>query len=563
VLNLLNIGGTMKNKEPGPAVQKAFDFVKDNLAEGTWQMGERLPATRNLSAQAGVSNFTMIKAVSLLKSQGLVSGFERGNLRAGDGKGTHQQQNVENELWEIKRTALEQDILTGKYAKQGKMPSFKELQIRYGACYRTMRKILRAMLADGVLRLRGKTLELQRSLGQHYSPRVVFITYHHIRLLPRSALNQGQYRVLDLLEQECNQREIAMEIVEIASYSSQEIRRAASDASKAEPVLGFILDLWWYPNEEFQRSHIDLLTRLAALKKPIAILDEVGTFSLPMQFTSNPLIQVFRIEGKKAGSRVARLLLGLGHRSVAYISLNHGGLWSKQRHDGIVEQYQKAGLSQGVRTVMKKTNGISRESALALSDLSEKVIRRILAAGQQTDDTNELYRAYLQYKKSFSPDQFTRDEIRVINDELIILNDLVNRNAGKELFDRICFEVFNDIAKQFIAKPRFELFEQALTFPDITAWICESDGLALMALSFLRDRNIPVPRELSVVGFDNQPVDALESRLTTVDFNASGFINRMLNFILRPPRPRGQYQHQAIEVESIIMQRETVAKPET
>ena len=57
--------------------------------------------------------------------------------------------------------------------------------------------------------------------------------------------------------------------------------------------------------------------------------------------------------------------------------------------------------------------------------------------------------------------------------------------------------------------------------------------------------------------FDNEPVKAIEQRLTTLDFNAAGFIHRMLNFIARPPRTRGPYQHRPIEVEGIVMIRDT------
>ena len=71
---------------------------------------------------------------------------------------------------------------------------------------------------------------------------------------------------------------------------------------------------------------------------------------------------------------------------------------------------------------------------------------------------------------------------------------------------------------------------------------------------------IPVPESVSVVGFDNEPVQAFAARLTSYDFNAAGFIHRMLDFIARPPMPRGPYRHVPIEVEGIVMQRGTTAE---
>jgi LacI family transcriptional regulator len=101
------------------------------------------------------------------------------------------------------------------------------------------------------------------------------------------------------------------------------------------------------------------------------------------------------------------------------------------------------------------------------------------------------------------------------------------------------------------------LFEQALALRDATAWICVNDRLALIALSFLREHGIAVPKEISIVGFDNLPVETFDRRLTSYDFNASGFVHRMLNFIARPPRPRGRYLHDPIEVEGTVMVRDT------
>jgi DNA-binding LacI/PurR family transcriptional regulator len=105
------------------------------------------------------------------------------------------------------------------------------------------------------------------------------------------------------------------------------------------------------------------------------------------------------------------------------------------------------------------------------------------------------------------------------------------------------------------------LFEKALAFKDATAWICANDSHAISAIAFLRKRNIRIPGDLSVVGFDNSPVDALENRLTSLDFNALGFILRILNFITRPPRPRGAFRHVPIEVEGVIIERGSAGQP--
>src|SRR5512140_2115461 len=102
----------LKSVKPGPSVQKAFDFVKHNLDHAIWQTGERLPSTPRLAQSAGVSPVTMLKALALLKSRGLINGLQRSRFKAGGSvKGTAPQADPDSAAWMIKRTALEKDVL--------------------------------------------------------------------------------------------------------------------------------------------------------------------------------------------------------------------------------------------------------------------------------------------------------------------------------------------------------------------------------------------------------------------------------------------------------------------
>jgi DNA-binding GntR family transcriptional regulator len=184
----------MNPVKQGPAVQKAYDFVRKNLDRAVWQAGERLPSTLRLAHDADVSPVTMIKALSLLKSQDIISVLQRSRFRAGGSvKGTTPWAAPDPQAWILKRTALEKDILAGVYAHQRVLPSIKELKNRYGTGFRTMRKILRSLVQDNVVKLRNKNFELQRVPDQTFSQRIVFITYQ-IQEIPRSALNRANIR---------------------------------------------------------------------------------------------------------------------------------------------------------------------------------------------------------------------------------------------------------------------------------------------------------------------------------------------------------------------------------
>jgi LacI family transcriptional regulator len=65
----------------------------------------------------------------------------------------------------------------------------------------------------------------------------------------------------------------------------------------------------------------------------------------------------------------------------------------------------------------------------------------------------------------------------------------------------------------------FEAFERMFdVYPDVTAVVCGSDALALGVYLAAGERGIRIPADLSVVGFDNQPLisHALRPALTTV-----------------------------------------------
>jgi DNA-binding FadR family transcriptional regulator len=552
----------MDRVETSPAVRKAYDFLKGNLDRGAWQPGMALPSTRTLERIIGVSRNSILPAVARLTSEGRIHTMRRGRIRAGsESTATVLPPDHAKAVWRLKRAALEKDMLSGVFAQQGRLPSLKELQIRYGTCFVTMRKIMRSLVDDGVVRLRKRAYERIIVARHPFHRRIVFVTF--ATSLPRiSALNQGQYRVLDLLEQECIRRELTLDIVEVDFDNSIESRKAIDGPAINAPALGYVLDLWWYQSEEFRRSHVDLIARVSALRRPLAILDEIGDFGLPAPFTTNPLIQVFRIEGKKAGARMARLLIGMGHQSIAYLSPVHEHFWSRQRLDGVLEQYAASGCEDGVAIVVDEKIEITHEHSLAVSGFSDRLIRKILGLGRSAEQANEMYRAFVRFNQTFSPTQWNKEDIREIRNDLGIIRDLEKRKPSMKLFERVNHEVFADIGIIMALRTCTPLFERALAHREATAWICASDRIALTALTFLQNRNKAVPRDLSIVGFDNQPEEAAKHRLATFDFNAHGFVHRMLNYIARPPRPRGPYHHVPIEVEGVVMQRGTAAPQE-
>jgi DNA-binding LacI/PurR family transcriptional regulator len=179
------------------------------------------------------------------------------------------------------------------------------------------------------------------------------------------------------------------------------------------------------------------------------------------------------------------------------------------------------------------------------------------------NEAQALIQSVEQLRKNHPEKSFDPAEINGLRRDMAILEDAVKRRNEKDFL----IEVYQAVIKRanmrvhpFFFEP---MFEKALSRRDVTAWICENDIVAFAAISFLNKRNIEIPRDISVAGFDNLPMETLEYRLTSFDFNAPGFMYRMVDFILRPSRAFAHYRHFPIEIEGIIMDRETTGRART
>jgi DNA-binding LacI/PurR family transcriptional regulator len=181
----------------------------------------------------------------------------------------------------------------------------------------------------------------------------------------------------------------------------------------------------------------------------------------------------------------------------------------------------------------------------------------MIAVGRTSSQAEDEFRRVKQFVESGGISESSPEDALFIRKNYAGIADLAYRDMDKGLFDAM---VGSAIARtgSWLTRAAVEpLIDQVLSRPDITACVFASDEMALMGLSCLREKRVAVPGRLSVAAFDNDPIKAPGQRLTSFDFNASGFIHRMLNFIARPPRFKRGHVHKTIEVEGIVMQRDT------
>jgi DNA-binding LacI/PurR family transcriptional regulator/DNA-binding transcriptional regulator YhcF (GntR family) len=508
---------------------------------------------------ASVSKNTMLKAIELLAQKGLVSASERFRVRAGSGEGPKLPPSEIRLHRQRVRAIFERDLLSGLFGFGGSLPSVKELQARYGVSFSTMKLIMTEMVSDGLLEPYGRGYRYPEIHHTAFRPKIVFVTLQG-HLAQISALNSEHNRITNLFESEIKRRGIFMEIIEVDFFDTAATRRAFSNLTGSDSIVGYILDVWWYGGERYRDGYLSVLNRCIALKKPVAILDELGEFELPVQHAKNPQAQVYTIESRGSGSRMARFLIELGHRNGVYLSPFQDTVWSRERYAGIVEQFSRIGRGNGVHLVADQT-GDSLLYMLMMSGLTEKEIYRVIAMGRTPAQSESLKAQWQSFAKRSAPHLLDRpDDQLELRESLRSLPGLMRSNLREEVLARLCSEAIDIGADCFAQLSLKRSFVRALAMRDVTVWICANDSIAFEALAFLRANKIRVPHDISVVGFDNLPARSLEHRLTTFDFNAMGFVQQMLGTILRPPRTRASYRHETKVVEGLVIERETTAR---
>jgi DNA-binding LacI/PurR family transcriptional regulator len=103
------------------------------------------------------------------------------------------------------------------------------------------------------------------------------------------------------------------------------------------------------------------------------------------------------------------------------------------------------------------------------------------------------------------------------------------------------------------------LFREALKRPDISAWVCSTDGVALGAFDFLSKKGVDIPGRISITGFDNTP-EALSQRIASYDFDTRNVMRTILDFLHRPASQKRKPDPGPEEIEGFIIERESLGK---
>jgi DNA-binding LacI/PurR family transcriptional regulator len=268
----------------------------------------------------------------------------------------------------------------------------------------------------------------------------------------------------------------------------------------------------------------EVLTELTTLKKPVAVLDVVGGWNIPILSFANRFLQFFTVTTSLQPARqVAKYLLSHGHTRIAYISPFHKALWSKKRLQGVNQIYKDAGYPNGVVSLCLDRYAYQWDYLQHL---------------EKQEDIHAFIEEYGKWKHYAHSKLFRKFG----NISYSISKYLTQQNcASGEIYEKMT-----------------PLFKNALNDTGITAWLMANDYAGTLAIDYLKEQKVKIPEDVSVIAFDNT-IDAMEYQLTSYDFNNNGIVNLMLRYILSPSSLPVEERSKVKEVDGMLVERLSVA----
>jgi DNA-binding GntR family transcriptional regulator/DNA-binding LacI/PurR family transcriptional regulator len=511
------------------SIDTAFQMIRHRLESGGWPHGSRLPSLANLAGLCTVSKTTMWHALGRLKKDGMVHTRKGGAIIAGPGGCTNPEPAKPLLLWERTRERIVRDIFTGTYVDNEYLPITK-MALEYGTTFRTMRKALSALVAEGVLRGQGRRYALTRGRAHTLRQRIVFIaeseSSHALTLSePRTAAAAEGFE----------QAAVEMEFDGISEQfnprNAQCLIEIKSDLSKYGTAGGYIINFWNPWNEVLVRRWLDLFFFLAGMKTCVLVLDQAGNFSFPPDLLSNPGFRVLRIAGESAGEAVGRLLYKQGYRHPAYFSPFYLNGWAQERYRGLYRVWKQAAPAVVDLFALDETAD-QHEFEMALLQLDGPGIRAFFKYRFSNEQTASwalkipaVRKWELTRRLAGSPAACT------IGPVAKVLAGIPDSKIDRDIFSRLQETILIKSGGKALSEYLQPLFARALRLSSADAWVASDDQTAGAATVFLRESGKRVPEDIAVVGFDNFR-ESREQQVSAYDFNIQGMVRRALRLIM-------------------------------
>lgn len=505
-----------------PALTEAVAFLRACLAQARESGQPRLASIRELARQAYVSPVTMWKAVALLKDEGEIAACPGRGIRATGTSPTHAYRPYQSsrERWRQVVARIQADI-EGGVGYEGVLPPMKALGERYGVCQRTLRKAVRELVSAGRLCVHRKRLRVVTTAHVDRVPTVILLCRGRVE---RMKLNPDSVDDLRALQRACRTKRLRLRVVFHAFHGRELGPVHAADRrylETADPrsVWGWML--WTRGFDE--GAYPVLFGAMSRFDGPVSVVNHTGADLSPYASVLGRRLRVFAATSdRSAGVTVGRHLRDLGHRRVAYVSPLHAAQWSRERLEGLREAY-----TDDPRAVVP----------VCSDELPDKYSREAIAArNERLDRAGERLAA-------FAESSGDRD-----------MRALTRAYAGMAQLMRL------RVSEQAHIPALRPLIERALACEQTTALVFPTDQLALAGLTFLRRRGVHVPRDRSVVGFDDT-FDAFLECLTSYSFDRETMIRMAVSHLVGPPLGGPSTGAQTTVLDVFLVSRDTCSSP--
>jgi DNA-binding transcriptional regulator YhcF (GntR family) len=466
----------------------------------------RLPTISELARLCGVSPMTVVRAVNELKAEGQLDSRQGRWIEiTGPDDRPRPSPLIAERGWERVSRQIRDDIARGTYPPGTLLPSSKELHHRHGVCHKTLRAALHHCVGAGILRHENRRYAVTKPLSS--SKGVILLITRGVAFAARTSV------LVQSMESECIRAGVALRVCHYDFVDDPNVK-AGLERELSVPgriFLGFVIFAVGIPQD-----HVAWMTgRLSAFHKPVSILDETGDVASSYRPTGR-LTKIFAMScGSHTGEALGRFLISRSHRKAAYFSRDRTVVWTQQRFNGVRSAFHSAGLDDAVQLFGIEFPLYDETSAYARR--AERVVNKMM---RLVDGS---------LKKALQKD---------INGERGLYT-LLRTKTGMIMSHRLMLPHYRSAAAD----------------PSITAWIGENDVLAIDCLEYLAGSGTTVPREVSVVGFDNH-VDSARASLTTYDFNVPAYVRAMVMHVIDPSYMERIFtKDRTIEIDGFVVER--------
>lgn len=525
--------------------QSIANQIKSQIRAGQLPAGSQLPTTRDLAEHFKSSRRTVMKALDLLSAEGLLLRKKGSGIYvtesqtahpqidslppAGEGSGmrsrAHENPNTKKRV-EGKRDhpvgersrangndphssispSVHSSILPSPQSKadfianhliaeisRGNLrcgnflPVQKSLAYQYKASMHNVRKALVTVEAKGLIHRKGSSYvvgpEIYKEPLRDPDKRAIYLI-GNVKALQVALRHPLRTEFMMSLEKELSKYGIShFGYVDVTNPRSGE--SLPHENARGYVFVPSSLALPGRTTTEPQRKNIRrILQILNRAREPVVIFDYDYLLHRDpgFAFDFQRHIYPFAVDDINAGESVARYLTSLGHRQIAYFTF-------------YIHAWAQWGL-QGFKKAIRTIHGSLDNFHVFSGDFDADVL------GKHSAPQADRKKAIASMKRAIS--------------ERYLGYRFSTLVPWDSLFDKSLQLMLIDACRKMMA-PKFD---QALKNPDITAWACADQTLAVVMMDYLRKRRIQIPEQISLIGIDEDQ-DVFLHGVTTYNYGAA------------------------------------------